>query len=153
MNIKSLEKAAMADVESFIHTILPDTKQILDVALEVVGAIKTITALPEADIAAALVPENIGTQILAKIRQYLPAVLTDLKLADTEAGKSEDEVLKDGITKVQSLVPKAKSVTLQSIWQLVTDYLTNDAISLTDLQKIGQAYYEKSAVVKTQVKQ
>ena len=85
MNIKALEKAAMADIETFIRTILPDTKQILDIALEVVGSIKTITALPEADIAAALVPENIGTQVLAKIRQYLPLVLTDLKLADDEA--------------------------------------------------------------------
>ena len=148
MNIKALEKAAMADIESFIQKILPDTKQILDVALEVVGGIKTITALPEADIIAALVPANIGTQVLAKVRQYLPAVLTDLQLADNEAGKSEDQIVKDGIAKVQSLVPKAKSVTLQGIWQLLTAYLTNDAISLSDLQKIGQTWYEKSTASK-----
>ena len=148
MNIKASEKAALADVESFIHTIFPDTKQVLDVALKVVGGIKTITALPEADIVAALVPDNIGTQVLDKVRQYLPIVFADLQIADGEAGKTADQILTDGITKVQSLVPKAKSVTLQSIWQLLTNYLTNDAISLADLQKIGQAWYEKNAAAR-----
>ena len=148
MNIKALEKAALADAESFIHSILPDTKQVLNIALEVVGGIKTITSLPGADIVAALVPDNIGTQVLDKVRQYLPIVFSDLQIADGEAGKTADQVLTDGITKVQSLVPKAKSVTLQSIWQLLTGYLTHDAISLADLQKIGQAWYEKSAAAK-----
>lgn len=147
MSFKSFLQNAIKSITDFISKILPTSKHLLDIALVVVNGIKLFTDSGVADIAAQLVGGNAGEAILTKVRQVLPTIFTDLKLADAEAGKTGDEVLKDGITAIQSMPTKAQSTTLQSVWQLLSDALTEDGVTLSDLQKIGQSFYEESKVL------
>jgi len=144
MSIKTFFEEAAAKIASFIAHILPSSKHLLDIALVVVNNLKDFVDSPAADVVTAIIPGTLDDQIKDFLRAKLPVVLTDLKLVDAAAGLSEADILKTGAAVIQSMPDKAKSVTLQGIWQLLSDEITQEAITLPDLQKIGQTYYEAS---------
>lgn len=144
MSIESILEATISSIKNFIEKILPSSKKLLDLALIIVNGIKTFADSSVTDIITVLIPGDVDDHIKELIRKKLPAIMIDLKLASSEANKVPEEIVKDGIASVQSMSVNVKSVTLQSIWQLLSNEITQSGINLTNLQKIGQTYYEQS---------
>lgn len=144
MSIESILEGALNGIKNFITHILPSSKHLLDLALIIVNGIKHFVDSPLIDVLTALIPGDVDDHIKDLIRAKLPVILVDLKLASDETGKTAEDIIKDGIGAIQSMPIKAKSVTLQSVWQLLSDEITQSGVNLTSLQKIGQAYYEQS---------
>lgn len=147
MSTKSILESFISWVANFINHILPDSKHLLNIAQVVVNGMKNFVDSGAADVIAALIPGTVDDAILAKIRRVLPVILVDLKLAEDEVSKTCDEIVKDGINAIQSMPDNARSVTLQGIWQLLSNELTDNSINLPSLQKIGQAYYEETKAI------
>ncbi|MGY0037633.1 hypothetical protein [Pedobacter sp. NJ-S-72] len=144
MSLKVILQNIVSKITNFIKSILPSSKQLLDIALEVVTFLKLFVDRPEIDVFTALTKTIKDEKAIALLRIALPKIMVNLKLAIDELGKTPDEILKDGIKVIQGMDKNTKSVTLQSIWQLVSNDLTQDGIKLSDLQKIGQGYYEET---------
>lgn len=147
MSIKTIIDDALDAAKKFIAWILPSSKKILDIALEVVNGIKTFDdAHPDvANFITSIIPGTADDVIVAKIRQYLPDVLVRLKWADFEAGKTPDEIAADGAKFIQSLPKPEQAGALQLLWQLLSNHTTDDAVAMNQLQKISQIYYEAAS--------
>lgn len=143
MNLTTILEDALDAAKKFISWLLPSSKKILDIALAVVNGIKEFDdAHPDvANFITSIIPGTADDAIVAKIRQYLPDVLVRLKWADFEAGKTPDEIVADGAKFLQSLPKPEQAVAYQSLWQLLSNYTTDDSVALDKLQEIGQVYY------------
>jgi hypothetical protein len=146
MNIDQLISDGLDAAKRFIKWLLPSSKHILDIALSIVNGMKSFDdSHPEVvNFVTSLIPGNTDDAIVAKIREYLPAVLVRLRWADTEAAKDDDELVADASKFINSLPVGERSVALQVIWQLISNRLTDDGVSISDLQKIGQVYYQST---------
>ena len=144
MNIEQLISDGLDAAKRFIKWLLPSSKHLLDIALSVVNGIKLFDDKnPEiANFLTSIIPGNTDDVIVAKIRSYLPGLLIRLKWADNEAGKTPDQIVADGAAFINSLPESERSVQLQAIWQLISNVLTDDGVSISDLQRIGQTYYD-----------
>lgn len=146
MKIEKLISDAFDAAKRFINWILPSSKNLLDVALIVVNAMKEFDDNMPAimDTVVALIPGTVDDVILAKTRQYLPELLVRLKWATNEANKTADEIVADAARYIKTLPKSEQAMAWQAIWQLLSNHLTDDAVVMPDLQKISQVYYEVS---------
>jgi hypothetical protein len=146
MSLQSILEDALDAAKRFIKWLLPSSKHLLDIALIAVNAMKNFdTANPEIlNTIVSLIPGTVDDTILSKLRSYLPELLVRLKWAENEAGKTPDAIIADAAAFINSLPEAEKSAAWQAIWQLLSNELTDNAVAMNDLQKIGQAYYEST---------
>jgi len=145
MSIKSFLQSVLNFVKDFIKNILPSSKHLLDIALAIVNGIKSVdTSAPMLlDTIVSLIPGTVDDAILAKIRKGLPKWIATITFLDQQAGKTPDELLKEGIEKIKAMKDSgAYSDVLQSLFKQIGFAVTDASISYSDLQKISQAYYE-----------
>lgn len=144
MSVKTLLYNIINEITHFIEKLLPSTKHLLDHAIDVVTLINKFVQSAGADVLTAIIPTKADDWLKDKLRIVLPEVMIDLRLVIDHINKTPDEIVLEGIQAIQSMSHNAKSVTLQSLFQLIGNALTDDAVRLSDLQKIGQALYEHS---------
>ncbi|MDB5032246.1 hypothetical protein [Mucilaginibacter sp.] len=143
MSLKTVVQSISSWATNFISKILPDSKKLIDIASYIVNGFKTIDAAhPEIlNTLVALIPGTVDDLILADVRAALPKVLVDLKIVQDEVNKTPDQIVADGVAIVNS--SPVKSVLLGSIWTALSNELTKDGVSITDLQKLQQTFYEE----------
>jgi len=146
MNLISIIEDGLDAAKRFIKWLLPSSKHLLDVSLAIVNGIKNYDDKnPEvADFITKIIPGNIDDLIVAKARQYLPAVIIRWRWADNEAGKTPDQIVADGAAYIKTLPVAEQAIQLQGLWQGLSNELTQDGVSITDLQRIGQVYYDST---------
>lgn len=142
MSLKHLLNTVLEEMSDFIQHILPSTKHLLDAAIHIVNVLNKIVVSEASELLTMIIPGDLDNKIRAKLIDRLPQILVGLKLAKDELDKSPDEIILEGIKTIQSMEPDIKAVTLQSIFQLVGNTITDDSVKLSDLQKIGQSFYE-----------
>lgn len=143
MSLKSIEQSLATWASNFISKILPDSKKLIDIASYVVNAFKTIdSAHPEIlNTIVALIPGTVDDVILADIRAAVPKVLVDLKIVQDEENKTPDQIVADGVAIVNA--SPLKPILLGSIWTALSNELTKNGVSIPDLQKLQQTFYEE----------
>lgn len=143
MSLKSIVQSITSWAENFISKILPDSKKLIDITSYIVNGFKTIDAAhPEIlNALVALIPGTLDDSILADIRAALPKVLVDLKIVQDEVGKTPDQIVADAVAIVNS--SPVKAVLLGSIWTALANELTKNGVSVSDLQKLQQTFYEE----------
>ena len=143
MSLKSILKSVTTWAENIIANILPTTKHLTDAASYVVNAFKTIdTAHPEfLNALVALIPSSVPATILAEIRQYLPEVVIELNLAKAEEAKTPSQIVADAAAVINASPQKA--LLLGTVWNALAGKLTKGGLSVSDLQKLQQVYYEE----------
>lgn len=143
MSLKTIVASITSWAENFISKILPDSKKLIDIASYIVNGFKTIDAEhPEIlNTLVALIPGTVDDLILADVRAALPKVLIDLKIVQDEVNKTPDQIVSDAVAIVNS--SPVKAVLLGSIWTALSNELTKDGVSIADLQKLQQTFYEE----------
>lgn len=143
MSLKSIFQSIASWAENFISHILPSSKKLTDIASAVVNAFKNFdNKNPEVlNTIVALIPGTVDDAILAEVRKALPKVVADLKIVQDIESKTPDQIVAEAISIVNASPYKA--LLLGSIWSALSNELTKNGISIADLQKLQQTYYEE----------
>lgn len=143
MSLKTIADSITAWAVNFISKILPDSRKAIDIASYIVNGFKSIdSAHPEIlNTLVALIPGTVDDAILAQVRMVLPKVLVDLKIVQDEESKTLDQIVSDAVVIVNS--SPVKSILLGSVWTALSNELTKDGVSIADLQKLQQTFYEE----------
>ncbi len=132
-------------VDNFLTHILPSSKKLIDVATHAINAFKSFDAgHPEVlNMIVAAIPGIFDDAILAAVRRCVPEVLTDLKIVQDVVGKTDEQITAEGVDIVND--SPLKSVLLGSMWTALSNKLTQNGVSISDLQKVQQFNYEATA--------
>lgn len=145
MNISNIIDSVGTWVKNFINKILPSSKKFLELASTIVNFIKTTDANnPELlDALVAIIPGTWDDYLLQKLRAHLPTIVTKMKLVTDEADKTPDAIFADAVKLIQSMEKEYAATTLGALWIHISNVLTDNGVSLKDLQKIQQAWYDE----------
>lgn len=145
MNISNIFETIANWAKNFISKVLPSSKEFLKLASGIVNFIKTVdTSHPEIlNALVAVIPGTFDNYLLDKLRVYLPEIMVNLNLATDESNKTPDQIFADGVKVVQCMLPEYRAVALGSIWAILSNKLTDAGVSLTDLQKLQQAWFDE----------
>lgn len=150
MNIKELLNGITNWATNFIKGLLKSSKDYLVAASAIVNAIKEADAKnPQIlDFIVSVIPSNVDDYLLAKLREKLPLIIVGMGYAE-----KVETALEEGIAKIQSLEPEYKATAFAALWIHIANILTDNGVSLKDLQKLQQTFYEivgSKVVVTTQ---
>ena len=91
-------------VKKLFAGLKPELKEAIRIGVVVVDAIKAFVDSPEADVLTAIIPGDIDDKIKLKLRELLPRIVTEMKLAD-RCGQLTDPnaILKCAIETLQTI--------------------------------------------------
>jgi hypothetical protein len=144
MNIKNIINSIGDWAKHFIEKILPSSKEFLKLASGIVNFIKTTDANhPELlNAIVKLIPGTFDDYLVEKLRAHLPVIMVKLNYATDLSNKTADELFAQGVKVIQSMEPKYRALALGAVWAALSDILTDSGVSLKDLQKLQQTWYE-----------
>lgn len=145
MNIKNIIESIGNWAKNFIGKILPSSKKFLALASGIVNFIKTTDANhPEVlNTITAIIPGDFDNFIVQKIRAALPNIVIKMKLATDFVNKNEDEIFGQAVKVIQSMEKEYAATTLGALWIHLSNVLTDNGVSLKDLQKLQQGWYDE----------
>lgn len=145
MNLKELFETFSAWAKNFINKILPSSRDFLKLASGIVNFIKNVDAdHPEIlNALVAVIPGNFDNYLLDKLRASLPSIVVKMKLVLDEAGKTPDEIFAASVKLIQSMEKEYMATTLGALWIHISNVLTDNGVSLKDLQKLQQVWYDE----------
>lgn len=91
-------------IKKMFGSLTQELKDSIHIGVVIVDNIKTFVFSPEADILTAIIPGTLDDAIKERLRQYLPRIVTEMKLAD-RCGQLTDpnEILKCAIETLQTI--------------------------------------------------
>ena len=109
----------------------------------VTEAIKTFVDSPETDVLTAIIPGSIDDDIKNLLRAKLPAILAELKLADSCAGLTDPaQITACAIQVLQGLDGDIKSAFLHNLSILIAQIAANGELTWSDGVYILEWYYQ-----------
>lgn len=144
MSLKTFLQEIKDAVEKFFNELDPELKKALDLAIKIVNAIKTWDDSNPLilDFITSLIEGNIDDEILAEIRIWLPKILIELRLIDSEITDPNGAVL--SATKViQSLPTNVKNTILNSLAQLLAETISKGELTWEYLVYLVKGLYDK----------
>lgn len=120
-----------------------EVKTAIHIGVIVTEAIKNFVDSPEADILTAIIPGSIDDDIKNLLRAKLPAILTELKLADSCSGLTDPaQITACAIKVLQGLDGDIKNAFLHNISILVAQVAANGKLTWSDGVYILEWYYQ-----------
>lgn len=130
--IQSLFSHIPAELQTAIHTGVTITENL-----------KNFVDSPATDILTTLIPGNLDDKIKTALRQALPGILTQLKLADSCASAHTPEDITACATQtLQALDGNVQNAFLHSLAVMVTQVAADGKISWQDTACIVEWYYQ-----------
>ena len=143
MSLKSILSKIWAEVESLFNGISPELKTAIHIGVLVTEAIKTFVDSPATDVLTAIIPGDADNEIKDLLRAKLPAILTELKLADSCTGLTDpSQITVCAIKILQGLDGEVSSAFLHSLSILVAQVAADGKLSWSDGVYILQWYYQ-----------
>ncbi|MBS1519623.1 MAG: hypothetical protein JST50_01400 [Bacteroidetes bacterium] len=143
MSLQSFLSKIWNQIKALFDGIPAELKTAIHIGVEVTEGIKTFVDSPAADILTAIIPGDIDDEVKNWLRAKLPAILTELKLADS-CGQLTDpsEITKCAVQVLQGLDGDVKSAFLHNLSILVAQVAADGKLTWSDGVYILQWYYE-----------
>jgi len=143
MSLQSFLSKIWNQIKALFDGIPAEMKTAIHIGVEVTENVKTFVDSPVADILTAIIPGDIDDEVKNLLRAKLPAILTELKLADS-CGQLTDpaEITKCAVQVLQSLNGDVKSAFLHNLSILVAQVAADGKLTWSDGVYILEWYYE-----------
>lgn len=143
MSLKTVINKIWGEIETLFSGFPAEMKTAIHIGVLVTENIKNFVDSPAGDILTALIPGDIDDEIKSWLRAKLPAILTELKLADSCAGLTDPQQITACAVKVlQGLDGDIKSVFLHSLSVFVAQIASNGKLTWADGVAILEWYYQ-----------
>ncbi len=143
MSLQSFLSKIWHSIKSLFESIPAELKTAIHIGVLVTEAVKTFVDSPEADILTAIIPGNIDDKIKDWLRTKLPAILTELKLADSCGSLTDPaEITACAVKVLQGLDGDIKSAFLHNLSILVAQVAADGKLTWSDGVYILEWYYQ-----------
>jgi len=143
MSLQSFLSRIWAEIKSLFQGIPAELKTAIRIGVVVTENIKTFVDSPAADVLTAIIPGDIDDEIKNWLRAKLPAILTELKLADNCSQLADpDAITACAIKVLQGLDADAQSPFLHSLSVLVAQVAADGKLSWSDGVYLLEWYYQ-----------
>ena len=121
----------------------PELQSAIHISVLIVENIKKFVVSPGADILTALIPGDIDDKIKNLLRNKLPVILTELKLADSCAGlMDQNEITACAIRTLQGLDDNIQSAFFHSLSVLIAEIIADGKLTWSDSVYLSEWYYQ-----------
>ena len=143
MSLKSILSKIWAGIKSIFDGMPAELKTAIHIGVLITENVKTFVDLPAADVLTALIPGDIDDDIKNLLRAKLPAILTELKLADSCSGLTDPAVITACAIKVlQGIAGDVQSAFLHNLSILVAQVAADGKLSWSDGVYLLEWYYQ-----------
>lgn len=143
MSLTTFLTKIWAGVKNLFDGFPSEVKTAIHIGVIVTEAIKNFVDSPEADILTAIIPGSIDDDIKNLLRAKLPAILTELKLADSCSSLTDPaQITTCAIKVLQGLDGDIKNAFLHNISILVAQVAADGKLTWSDGVYILEWYYQ-----------
>ncbi|MBS1532896.1 MAG: hypothetical protein JSU01_21510 [Bacteroidetes bacterium] len=143
MSLQSFLAKIWAEIKSLFQGIPAELKTAIHIGVVVTENIKNFVDSPAADVLTAIIPGDIDDEIKNWLRAKLPAILTELKLADSCASLTDPAAIMACAVKVlQGLDADVQSPFFHSLSVLVAQVAADGKLTWSDGVYLLQWYYD-----------
>jgi len=143
MSLKTIITKIWAEVEALFNGFPAEMKTAIHIGVVVTENVKSFVDSPAADILTVLIPGDIDDEIKNGLRAKLPAVLTELKLADSCRGLTDpQQVTACAIKVLRGLDGDIKSAFLHNLSIFIAQIASNGKLTWADGVTILEWYYQ-----------
>jgi hypothetical protein len=143
MSLKIFIAKIWAGTEGLFSNFPSELKTAIHIGVAVTENLKNFVDSPAADILTAIIPGEIDDQIKNWLRAKLPAILTELKLADSCGALTDPQQITACAVKVlQGLTGDVKSAFLHNLSIFIATVASNGKLSWSDGVTILEWYYQ-----------
>jgi len=143
MSLKSFLTRIWSTIRSLFNSFPLSLKTAVHIGVGVTENIKHFVDSPLADVLTAIIPGEVDNKIREVLKNGIPIILTNLKLAD-ECGPTKDpqEITKCAIKSLQNLEGEIKSAFLHNLSVLISQLAADGKLSWSDGVYIVEWYYQ-----------
>jgi hypothetical protein len=143
MSVKTLIAKIWDGIKFLFNNFPDDLKTAIHIAVQVTENIKNFVDSPAADILTAIIPGEVDDEIKNLLRGKLPAILAELKLADSCTGLTDPQQITQCAVKfLQGLDGDIKSAFLHSLSIFIAKTVSNGKLNWVDGVTILEWYYQ-----------
>ena len=143
MSLQSFLTKIWSEIKSLFEGIPSELKTAIHIGVQVTQNIKTFVDSPAADVLTAIIPGDIDDEIKNWLRAKLPAILTELKLADSCSGLTDPAAITECAVKVlQGLDGDIQSAFLHNLSILVAEVAADGKLTWSDGVYLLEWYYK-----------
>ncbi len=143
MSLKIFVSKIWAEIESLFNGIPAELKAAIHIGVLVTENIKTFVDSPTADILTEIIPGELDDEIKNLLRAKLPAILTELKLADNCGGLTDpSQITKCAILVLKKLDGDIQSAFLHNLSIFVSQVTADGKLSWSDGVYLLEWYYQ-----------
>lgn len=112
MKLKDFLLKVKTKVAELFGKLKKTAKEVIPVGIDIVNAMKKITDSPVADVFVEMTTfTNLDNIALEFARKWLPKVLKEMGEWNEDLNKSDNEIIKEAIVRINSYVPKKRNYT------------------------------------------
>jgi hypothetical protein len=143
MSLQSFLTKIWNQIKALFDGIPAELKTAIHIGVLVTENIKNFVDSPAADILTTIIPGNVDDEIKSWLRAKLPAILTELKLADSCTGLTDpNEITACAVKVLQGLDGDVKSAFLHNLSILIAQVAADGKLSWSDGVYILEWYYQ-----------
>jgi hypothetical protein len=144
----SIFKKIWSGIKKAFDGLKPEFKNAIHVGVTIVDKMKSFTESPVAGVITALIPGDLDDKIKEKLREYLPKILIEMKLADSCTGLSDpNEIVACAVKTLQQIggdwiSDDAKKNFYDSLAVLIAQVASDGKLSWDDAKAVIKWYYD-----------
>ena len=143
MSLSSFLAKIWAEIKSLFEGVPAELKTAIHIAVVVTENIKNFVDSPAADIMTAIIPGDIDDEVKNWLRAKLPAILTELKLADSCGSLTDPAAITECAVKVlQGLDKDVQNPFLHSLSVMVAQVAADGKLSWSDGVYLLEWFYK-----------
>jgi hypothetical protein len=143
MSLQSFLTKIWNQIKALFDGIPSELKTAVHIGVLVTENIKNFIDSPAADILTAIIPTDIDDEVKNWLRAKLPAILTELKLADSCSSLTDpNEITACGVKVLQGLDGDIQSAFLHNLSVLIAEIAADGKLTWGDGVYILQWYYQ-----------
>ncbi|WP_426671256.1 hypothetical protein ACPPVU_08475 [Mucilaginibacter sp. McL0603] len=143
MSLQTFLTKIWNQVKELFNGIPAELKTAIHIGVLITENLKNFVDSPAADVLTAIIPGDIDDEIKTLLRAKLPAILTELKLADSCSGLADPAAITACAVKVlQDLDGDIKSAFLHNLSILVSQVAADGKLTWSDGVYILEWYYQ-----------
>jgi hypothetical protein len=130
-------------IKTYFGGIPAELQNAVHIGVEVTEGLKTFVDSPAADVLTAVIPGNTDDRIKVALRQALPGLLAQLKLADAVANLNDPQLITAAAIKaLQQLDGNIKSAFLHNLSILIAQVAADGKLTWQDGAYVMEWYYQ-----------
>lgn len=145
MGLGKIIKSIVNFFANLFRKLAPELRKAVDVAVEITNNVKNwdVENHEFVDVITKLIPGNVDDAVVARIREYLPKIVTELQLVQATAGLTDpDEIVAAAIKTIQQMSGDYRSATLNSLAIIISRVAADGKLDWNDATYLLKWYYD-----------